>query len=161
VNRKLSEFAYTQITRLAESKSYKYGIGLCRVTPAFTSQIGKIKYMRHYGISIHTAAALAIGRRAMGFKERPPKDIRHLIPQANKDRHHWSQWRFLARYLKGQPPYKFYRKIPYSEFECITDMNKYMKEEFCNGQDRNCFLKKLTVILDQMAARKQGDATTV
>lgn len=161
VNRKLSEFAYTQITRLAESKSYKYGIGLCRVTPAFTSQIGKIKYMRHYGISIHTAAALAIGRRAMGFKERPPKDIRHLIPQANKDRHHWSQWRFLARYLKGQPPYKFYRKIPYSEFECITDMNKYMKEEFCNGQDRNCFLKKLTVILNQMAARKQGNATTI
>lgn len=40
-------------------------------------------------------------------------------------------------------------------------MNKYMKEEFCNGQDRNCFLKKLTVILNQMAARKQGDAATV
>lgn len=95
------------------------------------------------------------------LKNAPPKDIRHLIPQANKDRHHWSQWRFLARYLKDQSPYKFYRKIPYSEFECITDMNKYMKEEFCNGQDRNCFLKKLTVILDQMAARKQGDATTV
>lgn len=57
--------------------------------------------------------------------------------------------------------WRFQRKIPYSEFECITDMNKYMKEEFCNGQDRNCFLKKLTVILNQMAARKQGDATTV
>ena len=40
-------------------------------------------------------------------------------------------------------------------------MNKYMKEEFCNGQDRDYFLKKLTAVLNQMAARKQGAATTV
>ena len=73
-----------KVTQLAESKSYKYGIGLYKAAPAFTSQIGKIKYMRHYGISIHVAAAMAIGRRAMGFNERPPKELRHLIPQDNK-----------------------------------------------------------------------------
>lgn len=156
LNRKLSEFAYTKITQLAESKSYKYGIGLYKAAPAFTSQIGKIKYMRHYGISIHVAAAMAIGRRAMGFKERPPKKLRHLIPQDNKNRHHWSQWRFLARYLKKQPAYKFYHMIPYDKFECITDMNKYMKEEFYNYQNRAYFLKKLMSIFNQLARTMPG-----
>ena len=160
LNRKLSEFAYTKITQLAESKSYKYGIDLCKAAPAFTSQIGKIKYMRHYGISIHVAAAMAIGRRAMGFKERPPKELRHLIPQDNKNRHHWSQWRFLARYLKKQPAYKFYHMIPYDKFECITDMNKYMKEEFYNYQNRAYFLKKLAGIFNKLA-RTMPDITTV
>lgn len=160
LNRKLSEFAYTKITQLAESKSYKYGIGLYKVAPAFTSQIGKIKYMRHYGISIHVAAAMAIGRRAMGFKERPPKELRPLIPQDNKNRHHWSQWRFLARCLKKQPAYKFYHMIPYGKFECIADMNKYMKEEFCNYQNRAYFLKKLAGIFNQLAYI-MPDATTV
>lgn len=130
LNRKLSEFAYTKITQLAESKSYKYSIGLYKTAPAFTSQIGKIKYMRRYGISVHVAAAMTIGRRAMGFKERPPKAVRHLIPQPNKNKHHWSQWRFLARYLKKQPAYKFYDRIPYSSFACIADMNDYMKGKF-------------------------------
>ena len=160
LNRKLSEFAYTKITQLAESKSYKYGIGLYNAAPAFTSQIGKIKYMRHYGISIHVAAAMAIGRRAMGFKERPPKELRPLIPQDNKNRHHWSQWRFLARCLKKQPAYKFYHMIPYGKFECIADMNKYMKEEFCNYQNRAYFLKKLAGIFNQLAYI-MPDATTV
>lgn len=160
LNRKLSEFAYTKITQLAESKSYKYGIGLYKAAPAFTSQIGKIKYMRHYGISIHVAAAMAIGRRAMGFKERPPKELRPLIPQDNKNRHHWSQWRFLARCLKKQPAYKFYHMIPYGKFECIADMNKYMKEEFCNYQNRAYFLKKLAGIFNQLAYI-MPDATTV
>ena len=160
LNRKLSEFAYTKITQLAESKSYKYGIGLYKAAPAFTSQIGKIKYMRHYGTSIHVAAAMAIGRRAMGFKERPPKALRHLIPQDNKNRHHWSQWRFLARYLKKQPAYKFYHMIPYDKFGCITDMNKYMKEEFCNYQNRAYFLKRLAGIFSQLA-RTTPDVITV
>lgn len=40
--------------------------------------------------------------------------------------------------------------IPYDKFECITDMNKYMKEEFCNYQDRAYFLKKLTNIFSQL-----------
>ena len=159
LNRKLSEFAYIKITQLAESKSYKYGIGLYKVAPAFTSQIGKIKYMRHYGISIHVAAAMVIGRRAMGFKERPPKKLRHLIPQNNKNRHHWSQWRFLTRYLKRQPAYKFYHMIPYDKFECIADMNKYMKEEFCSYQNRAYFLKKLMDIFNQLTHTMPGAAT--
>lgn len=150
LNRKLTEFAYTKITQLAESKSYKYGIGLYKVAPAFTSQIGKIKYMRHYGISIHVAAAMTIGRRTIGFKEHPPKSIRHLIPQDNKNRHHWSQWRFLTRYLKKQSTYKFYHMIPYNKFECITDMNRYMKEDFYNYQDRMYYIKKLINIFNQL-----------
>ena len=50
LNEVLSSFAYTKVMMLAESKSNKYSIGLVKVNPAFTSQIGKFKYMRHYGI---------------------------------------------------------------------------------------------------------------
>ena len=50
--------------------------------------------------------------------------------------------------------------IPYDEFECITDMNQYMKEEFCNYQNRAYFLKKLAGIFNQLAYI-MPDATTV
>lgn len=125
LNRKIESFAYDNITKLASSKSYKYGIKVYTVNPAFTSQIGKIKYMRHHGLSIHEAAAYTIARRGMNYKEKVPNDLKHLVPEENRKRHHWSHWRFLSRHLKKQIYYKFYNYIPYKSFENIRIMNKY------------------------------------
>ena len=39
------------------------------VNPAFTSFFGRIKYMKLYGLSVHNAAAVVIGRRGIGYNE--------------------------------------------------------------------------------------------
>ena len=127
LNRKFSGFAYRMITELAESKSYKYGIGLWKVHPAYTSQIGKLKYMRHYGLSIHEAAALVIGRRALGYKETLPKTMRHLLPKEKVNCHHWAHWRFFTLHLKKIDSRNFYHYIDYAKIESIKELKRTLK----------------------------------
>jgi len=61
-NYKLTRFAYAKINQSIESRARKEGVGVIRKNAAFTSVIGKMKYMRALGVSIHTAASLVIGR---------------------------------------------------------------------------------------------------
>lgn len=129
INRILSEFAHRKISMLAESKAYKYETGLCKVNPAFTSQIGKVKYMRKYGLSVHESAAFAIARRAMGLQESTPKAIKHLVPEKNKNKHHWSQWRFLTCHIKKYKHSVFYTYLPYTKFKEVKEMNDYVSNQ--------------------------------
>ena len=126
LNEVLSSFAYTKVTMLAESKSNKYSIGLVNVNPAFTSQIGKFKYMRHYGISVHEAAALVIGRRGLGYQDKVPKPMRHLIPDGKKKRHHWSHWSYLMTQLKTYASGVFYRPIDYAAIPTIKELKQQL-----------------------------------
>ena len=43
---------------------------MIEVQPAFTSILGALKYQDMFSLSIHNAAAMVIGRRGMGLKER-------------------------------------------------------------------------------------------
>lgn len=63
----LTRFAYAKIINFLKSKAYKNDIYIYFVNPAYTSQIGKWKYMKKLGVSIHIAAAYVIGRRGMEF----------------------------------------------------------------------------------------------
>lgn len=126
LNEILSSFAYTKVTMLAESKSNKYSIGLVKVNPAFTSQIGKFKYMRHYGISVHEAAAFVIGRRGLGYQDKLPKPMRHLIPDGKKNRHHWSHWSYLMTQLKTYAPDVFYKPIDYAATPTIKELKQQL-----------------------------------
>ena len=49
---------------------YKQAIEVYKVNPAYTSQQGRIKYMRPMGLSVHEAAAFCIGRRFMFSKNK-------------------------------------------------------------------------------------------
>ena len=49
-NRKISQFAYDKMTQLTESKGQKYGLAVRKSNPAYSSQIGKLKYMRPMGL---------------------------------------------------------------------------------------------------------------
>ncbi|RGR75463.1 transposase, partial [Holdemania filiformis] len=44
------------------------GYGVVQVNPAYTSQIGKEKYSRKMGCTVHMAASFVIGRRGMGYQ---------------------------------------------------------------------------------------------
>ncbi len=72
-----------------------------RSTPAYTSVIGQYKFARRYGLSVHQAAACAIGRRGTRLAERPtPRmgdHVAFLLPARNRGKHVWSFWGQVAR----------------------------------------------------------------
>ena len=65
----LSGFAFSLFQRMVQSRCEREGVELIRVDPAYTSVIGFAKF-NGYQISTHQAAAMAIGRRGMGYGER-------------------------------------------------------------------------------------------
>lgn len=70
--RMLSSFAYSSILTHLKSRAQKQGIALKEINPAYTSIIGRVKFCKRYGLSIHHAAALVIARRFFRFSEQPP-----------------------------------------------------------------------------------------
>ena len=107
-NFKRSLFAYDKMITAITSRAEKMGVAIFEVNPAYTSQIGKIKYMKRFGISIHEAASFVIARRAMGFKEQLPPVLGTLLPEKIAGSHHWVQWKYVSNMLKGVYTHSFY-----------------------------------------------------
>lgn len=109
-NRMLSAFAYAEITELTKALCYRSAIGLFLVPPAYTSLVGKLKYMRPLGCAIHTAAAYVIGRRAMGFEEHIPGYLRSLIKHSYP-KSYFSRWKPVQTNAPKLPWHLFQKKI--------------------------------------------------
>ena len=104
--RMLSSFAYSAVGAALERVCARSGIALRRVNPAYTSLIGRVKFARRYGLSVHQAAALCIARRAMKFSESVPTNpdgtvsvprddgsvVTLCVPARKRIRHVWSVW---------------------------------------------------------------------
>jgi len=108
--RMLSSFAYQSILTHLKSRGASEGVQVHSVNPAFTSLIGRVKFAKRYGLSIHMAAALCIGRRFLGCSEQMPQPRRDVpdgkgghvtldLPGRNRTRHVWHQWKQLNRKL--------------------------------------------------------------
>mgnify|MGYP006342526681 FL=1 len=69
-NVQLSSFSYAKIKTLIKARARDAGIEVLEVNPAYTSVIGKAKYSKRLGISVHRAAAYVIARRGMNKKEK-------------------------------------------------------------------------------------------
>lgn len=102
--RHISMFACSAMEMFALSKSEKYCICLQTVNPAYTSQTGKLKYKRRYGLTVHESAAFVIGRRAMGFVDKVPDILKHYIPEAKRSLPRMKQWSALYAALKKTDP---------------------------------------------------------
>ena len=126
LNQKLSSFAYSKITSAIESRCMKDNVGLFKRNPAFTSQIGKVKYMKKKGLSIHTAAAYVIGRRCLNLKDKVPKEMKKFIPEQKIKNHHWSHWRQLSANLKEIHPKNFYKSVNLGKCTTIKDYKKLL-----------------------------------
>jgi IS605 OrfB family transposase len=109
--RMLSSLAYSHIKNILKSRAWREGVEVVGVNPAFTSVIGRIKFSKRYGLSIHQAAGLAIGRRHLKASERVPRHLESIpdgkgdyvalsLPVRNRDKHVWSTWRILNQELK-------------------------------------------------------------
>jgi IS605 OrfB family transposase len=65
-----SNFVHRKLLNAVESRAARCGVEVIRVNPAFTSDLGELKYMSMYSMNRHAAAALVIGRRGARFLER-------------------------------------------------------------------------------------------
>ncbi|MEQ2525096.1 IS200/IS605 family accessory protein TnpB-related protein [Bacillaceae bacterium CLA-AA-H227] len=122
-NKAMSQFAYNKMISAIKNRAEKMGVAVFDVNSAYTSQIGKIKYMKRLGISIHQAASYVIARRAMGFKETLPPVLHSLLPEKIAGLHHWAQWKWVSSCLSDVRKHAFYR-IELFACDKIDSMNQ-------------------------------------
>ena len=101
-SRMLSSFSYGKIGACFLSRGYREGVEVHRVNPAFSSMIGRVKFMERYGLSVHQAAALVLGRRLLGCSERIPRrrtcpvgngvHVAFTVPARKRVKHVWTYW---------------------------------------------------------------------
>jgi IS605 OrfB family transposase len=77
--RKQHRFAYRSLLQKIHSLARKRGVEVLEVNPQDTSTIGTLKYAPQLHLSKDVAAALVIGRRALGFEEKLPKGYKVLL----------------------------------------------------------------------------------
>jgi len=61
-------FKKKKLTETILRRGLRLGFHVKKVNPAYTSVIGRFKYRKKYGLSVHESAALVIGRRGLGFR---------------------------------------------------------------------------------------------
>lgn len=150
-NQHASVFAYKKMTACLENQSYERDFGIIKINPAYTSQIGKILYMRKLGISIHEAASYVIGLKGMGIWNLmvPDTEMTDRLTPALKDKvlngddiqSLMDVWRYISNKLKGVFTHSFYRKIPY----------QYKKWEELTKTGRPRKPKSLSAIANEMS----------
>ena len=97
-----SLFAYGKIKAYFLSRGYRQGVEVIQVNPAFSSVIGRVKFMERYGLTVHQAAALVLARRLLGCSERIPRrwvcpigngvQVAFTVPVRKRVKHVWTYW---------------------------------------------------------------------
>lgn len=149
-NRHASVFAYRKMTACLENQSYKRSFGIIKIDPAYTSQIGKILYMRKLGISIHAAASYVIGLKGMGLLEklRPEPEMTDRLTDSLKeglaDQNSMDSlmkaWKYISGKFSDVYTHSFYRQVPYG----------YKKSESLTKSGRPLRPKTLKTIAAEM-----------
>ena len=101
-SRMLSSFGYGKAKAGFISRGYRQGVEIHQVNPAFSSVIGRVKFMERYGLSVHQAAALVLARRLLGCSERIPRrrvapvgngvHVAFTVPARKRVKHVWTYW---------------------------------------------------------------------
>ena len=111
-SRMLSSFSYGKIKAYFLSRGYREGVEVNQVNPAYSSVIGRVKFMERYGLSVHQAAALVLARRLLGCSERIPRrrvcpagngvHVAFTVPARKRVKHVWTYWGAVLGQLR--PP---------------------------------------------------------
>ena len=110
-NRMLSSFSYGKIKAYFLSRGYREGVEVHQVNPAYSSVIGRVKFMERYGLTVHQAAALVLARRLLGCSERIPhrwvcpigngrSGRPSIVPVRKRVKHVWTYWRAVSGQLR-------------------------------------------------------------
>mgnify|MGYP000868402816 FL=1 len=68
-NEMLHSLAYREFSDAIESATYRNGVGLNKVNPAWTSWLAERIYCKPMKLNIHTGASYVIARRGQGYKD--------------------------------------------------------------------------------------------
>ena len=108
-SRMLSSFSYGKVRAYLLSRGYREGVEIFQVNPAYSSVIGRVKYMERYGLSAHQAAALVLARRLLRCREGIPRlrsapldrggHVAFRVPVRKRVKHVWSYWAAVSRQL--------------------------------------------------------------
>ncbi|WP_022854883.1 IS200/IS605 family accessory protein TnpB-related protein [Thermodesulfobacterium thermophilum] len=79
------EFSYRSMLDKIKILARRNGIQVIEVNPAFTSIIGSLKYAPQYMITKDEVAAFVIARRALGKRERIPKNYLEFLKSLKKE----------------------------------------------------------------------------
>ena len=109
-SRMLSAFSYGKVKAYFISRSCREGVEAHQVNPAFSSVIGRVKFMERYGLSVHQAAALVLARRLLGCSERVPRrpvcpagngvQVAFTLPARKRVKHVWTHWGAISVQLR-------------------------------------------------------------
>ena len=109
-SRMLSSFAYGKVKAYFLSRGYREGVEIIEVNPAYSSVVGRVKFMERYGLTVHQAAALVLARRYLGCSERIPRRwvapigngvyVAFTIPERKRVKHVWTYWGAIAGQLR-------------------------------------------------------------
>ena len=109
-SRMLSSFSYGKVKAYFLSRSYRQGVEIHQVNPAYSSVIGRVKFMERYGLSVHQAAALVLARRLLGCSERIPSrwvcpvgngvHVAFTVPARKRVKHVWTYWGAISGQLR-------------------------------------------------------------
>ena len=101
-SRMLSSFSYGKVKAYFLSRGCRQGVEVHQVNPAFSSVIGRVKFMERYGLSVHQAAALVLARRLLRCSERIPRrrvcpvgngaHVAFAVPARKRAKHVWTYW---------------------------------------------------------------------
>ena len=83
-NRLIYSFVRKKFFNNVLTRGWKQGLPVFTVSPAYTSKVGDVKYKEMYGLSIHEAAALCIGRRFYGHGERLEEPMPVIMKRSRK-----------------------------------------------------------------------------
>ena len=92
------------------SRSYRQGVEIHQVNPAYSSVLGRVKFMERYGLTVHQAAALVLARRLLGCSERIPRrwvcpvgngvQVAFTVPVRKRVKHVWTYWGAVSGQLR-------------------------------------------------------------
>ena len=101
-SRMLSSFSYGKVKAYFLSRGCREGVEIHQVNPAFSSVIGRVKFMERYGLSVHQAAAMVLARRLLRCSERIPRrrvapvgngvHVAFAVPVRKRVKHVWTYW---------------------------------------------------------------------
>jgi IS605 OrfB family transposase len=112
-NRMAHNFVYRRMIEAIKSCALKSGVEVIEVPAAYTSIVGKLKYIKMYSLSVHNAAAMVIGRLGLlpnsdkvvvdvsGSEERPKLEARGQSVTLKKKSLLWFKSKF--RVCQKQP----------------------------------------------------------
>ena len=117
LRRRLQKWIYKGLLEKIKVIAQREGVEVIEVNPAHTSVIGALKYAPQYELDKDVSAAFVIARKALGFKERLPKNYEKLI--TNEKYQGFAVKRLEYEKQKTQEAMKVegnsYRKMPLKE----------------------------------------------